>query len=104
MRTIRVSQGFTDFAEGILTEVDSKDLTLTDKRIALVAAGSLPPAPGTDGWKTPDRLERLADHRWRLSLFVDSSYALGQYYLWALPVDNPTETPVQASNHMIVLI
>jgi len=103
MRTIRVTGGFSDYAVGVLEEVNREPLALTDLRLALVGDGAPLPDRASEQWRTPDEATFPAPHRARLSLLVDDKVTPGSYYLWALPIDNPTATPVKASNHMIVV-
>lgn len=104
MRTIRVSGGFNDYAIGTLTEMGQRPLVLTEKKLALVPQNDPAPDVGDAAWRDPDLVETVETWKIRLGLLVDDEWALGAYYLWALPTDNPTVTPVRASNHLIVLV
>lgn len=104
MRTIQVTGGYADYAVGVLEEENREPLALTDIRVALVADGAPLPARNDNAWRAPDELAYPLPHIARVSLLVDDSVAPGEYWLWALPIDNPTATPVRAGNHMIVVL
>ena len=103
MRTIRVTGGFADYAVGMLEEVERKPLVLTDIRLALVADGADIPGREDEAWVAPGAITYPNPWRARVSHLVTDAVAPGEYWLWALPIDNPTATPVRAGNHMIVV-
>jgi len=105
MRTIQVTNGFNDYAVGRLRETRKKSLALTQIRVALISSvATAIPGVESEEWREADELEFLQPHDVRVSLLVDDRYEVGSYYLWALPIDNPTATPVKAGNHMIVVV
>jgi hypothetical protein len=104
MRKIPVTGGYTDYAEGTLREIEGKDIQLADFRLALIPAGTSVPERTSEVWKVPDLIAFLKPDTVKLSMLVTDAVPLGNYYLYALPIDNPTATPVMATNHMIVVV
>lgn len=98
MRTIYVTGGRKDYAEGELADSRGHDLATATIRLGVSSSRTVQPS----SWYAPSVSAFPTAGTAVLSLLLDEAKAPpGQWFLWVDVVDNPTSQPVLASNDVI---
>jgi hypothetical protein len=97
MKSILVSQGYSDHLGGTVTERFEKDISGTRFTVALVRAGAPVPDADSPSWVTPD-VDEAGDNVWErnVELVVDTLPAggPGDYDLLVNIDDDPDRVPM----------
>lgn len=99
MSTIYVSKGMKRYVGGTVTETTGKDISSATFQMALGSDNVTPPSSwvspsvNTQGGTTADRV---------LKFLVDSSTAVGTYFVWCKVADSPEIEPLLLDGPVVV--
>jgi hypothetical protein len=102
---LRLTGGYAQYANGLLTDRQGQDVSLAAIKVALVPVGAATPAKTAADWKPPSAISYPNLGTARISLLVhDGDYPIGRYRFMAQAVDSPESEPVDATNDIIELV
>lgn len=97
MRTFR--RDFPEYATGLFTETEGKDMTSATAQIGLSSDRATPPTT----WEAPDATSRPTVSTIRVSKLIDTDVAIGTYWLWIKVTDSPEVLPRVAGNSSFIV-